>query len=55
MLSPQALKDFKEIWLQEYGEEISEDFAVVQALNLLTLFNSIYKPIKKIDYERKEK
>lgn len=46
MLSPQALQEFRELWKVEHGEEISEDFAVEQAINLLTLFDSIYQPIK---------
>ena len=46
MLSPQALQEFKEIWKKEHGEEISDDFAMEQAINLLTLFNVIYRPIK---------
>lgn len=52
MLSTQALQEFKEIWRQEYGEEISDDFAVEQAINLLTLFDAVYKPIKSEDYEK---
>jgi hypothetical protein len=50
MLSPQALQEFKEIWKQEYGEEISDDFAVEQAINLLTLFDAIYKPVRVEDW-----
>ncbi len=49
MLSTQSLKDFKDLWRQEYGEEISDDFAVEQAINLLTLFDAVYKPIKSVD------
>lgn len=52
MLSPQALQEFKEIWKQEYGEDISDDFAVEQAINLLTLIDAIYQPVKHYEYER---
>ena len=52
MLSTTALQEFKEIWRQEYGDDISDDFAVEQAISLLTLFDSIYQPIKTEDYER---
>lgn len=52
MLSQQALQEFKEIWKQEYGEDISDDFAVGQAINLLTLFDEIYQPVKPEDYEK---
>jgi len=47
MLSQKALQEFKRIWKDEYGEVISDDFAVKQAINLLTLFDAIYRPIKK--------
>lgn len=46
MLSTQALQEFKQIWKTERGEEISDEFAMEQAANLLTLFDAIYKPIK---------
>ena len=47
MLSTKALQEFKEVWKKKYGEEISDDFALEQAVNLLTLFATVYKPIKK--------
>lgn len=46
MLSKQALQDFKDIWKKKYGEEISDDFAMEQAISLLTLFDAIYRPVK---------
>lgn len=51
MLSTQALQEFKEIWKHEFGEDISDDFAVAQAINLLTLIDVIYKPVKTNEYE----
>jgi len=47
MLSHQALHEFKEIWKQENGDEISDDFAMEQALSLITLMDEVYKPLKK--------
>ena len=47
MLTKQALQEFKEIWKAEIGEDISDDFALEKATKLLTLFDAIYKPIKK--------
>ncbi|MBU1102758.1 hypothetical protein KJ853_03850 [Patescibacteria group bacterium] len=47
MLSKEALEEFKKIWKEEKNEEISDDFAMNEAVNLLTLFNAIYRPIKK--------
>ncbi len=57
MLSTEALQEFKEIWKQEFGEEISDEFVMDEAVNLLTMFNAIYRPIKEewlseINYER---
>ncbi|HBA45521.1 hypothetical protein A2W67_01930 [Candidatus Nomurabacteria bacterium RIFCSPLOWO2_02_40_28] len=46
MLSQKALEEFKTIWSEEFGEEISDEFAMKQAVNLLVLFNATYKPIK---------
>jgi hypothetical protein len=47
MISQQALKEFKAIWKEEYGNDIPDDFALERAVNLLTLMDAIYHPIKK--------
>ena len=47
MLSKQTLENFKQIWREEFGEEISDEFAMEQAIKLLTLFGVIYHPLKK--------
>lgn len=47
MISEQALQEFKAIWKKQFGEEISDDLAIAEAINLLNLFNVIYKPVKK--------
>ncbi len=47
MISQQALKEFKEIWKEEYGNDISDEFALEKAVNLLTLMDAIYHPVKK--------
>lgn len=47
MLSKQALDEFKEIWKKEYGEDISDADALERATNLLTMFDAVYRPIKK--------
>ena len=49
MLSTQSLQDFKDLWRQEFGEEISDDFAMEQAINLLTLMTAVYRPIRNDD------
>ena len=47
MLSDKALEEFKEIWLEEIGEEISDEQAMELGLNLLSIFDAVYRPIKK--------
>ena len=47
MLSKQALEEYREIHRQETGEIISDEKLVDEAINLLTLFNFVYRPIKK--------
>ena len=47
MISQTALQEFKKIWAEEFGEEISDEQATELGINLLTLFNYIYRPIKK--------
>ncbi len=47
MLSDAALQEFKKIYGEEIGEEISDERAMELGANLLTLFHHIYRPVKK--------
>lgn len=47
MLSKHALEEYKEIHRQETGTVLPDDVLVDEAINLLTLFNFVYRPIKK--------
>lgn len=47
MISKEALEKFKKIWEEEFKEEIADDKAMDEASNLLTLFNAVYRPVKK--------
>lgn len=47
MLSKKALEDFKAIWRKQFNEDITDEKATEEAINLLNLFNVIYRPIKK--------
>ena len=47
MLSEKALQEFKKIYLEEYGEEISDERATELGINLLTMFDNIYRPVKR--------
>ena len=58
MLSKKALEEFKEIWRKQFGEEISDEKAVEEGTNLLTLMNAVYRPIKQEwmdEYDTKQK
>lgn len=47
MISEAALQEFKNLYVEEFGEEISDEQAMELGINLLTLFNHIYRPVKK--------
>ena len=47
MISKNALEEYKEIHRQETGEIFSDDVLLDEAINLLTLFDRVYRPIKK--------
>jgi hypothetical protein len=47
MISKQALDEYREIHRQETGKVFSDDQLLDEAVNLLTLFNFVYRPIKK--------
>ncbi len=47
MISDKALREFKAIWKEEKGEEISDELAMEEATQLLSMFDVIYRPIKK--------
>lgn len=48
MISKQALEEFKEIWRKENpGQDIDDAIAMDQAVALLTLMDTVYRPVKK--------
>lgn len=47
MISKQALDKLREIYKTEKGLEPSNEVLIAQAVNLLTFFDAIYKPVKK--------
>lgn len=47
MISDAALNEFREIWRKEIGTEISDEQAMEEATQLLTLLDAVYRPIKK--------
>lgn len=46
MISEQALQEFMAIWDEEKGTPISREEAADEAVNLLTLYNVVYRPVK---------
>lgn len=58
MLSKHALEEYKEIHRQVTGEVLPDEVLVDEAINLLTLFNFVYRPIKKAwlqEYEKRDR
>ena len=47
MISKEALEEYKRIYKNQFGENVSDEEALDQAINLLTLVDRIYGPIKK--------
>ena len=44
-LSPEAIEEFKKIYLEEFGEAISNDEALERALGLVHFFEIIGRPL----------
>jgi len=47
MLSEVSLQEFKKIYLEEFGENISDERALELGSSILSLFDKIYRPVKK--------
>lgn len=47
MISKEAFEEYKAIYKEEFGKDISDQEALEQGVSLLTLFNAIYRPVKK--------
>lgn len=55
MLSAAAIKEFKKIYYEQFGEDISDEVALDLAVNFLTFMNAVYRPVKEIwakEYEK---
>jgi len=55
MISRKSLDEYKQIWKEQYNEEISDDEALESAIKLLTLIKAIYKPITQQELDVTEK
>jgi hypothetical protein len=47
MLSKQAIEEYKQIYKEEFGKEITDKEALEQGERLLQVMKIIYKPIPK--------
>lgn len=47
MLSKKAINEFKEIWKEEFGDNLTEEKACTKTIKFLKLISVIYKPIPK--------
>lgn len=50
MLSPKAITDFKRIYLEESGVDVTDPGADEMGVHLLNIFSTVYRPIQK-DWE----
>jgi hypothetical protein len=48
-LDADAIKEFKAIWKEEFGEELSDDEAQEHGLRVLRLFALLLRPVAHID------
>lgn len=54
MISAEALHAFRQIWKDEFGEEVADEVAVEEAVNLLAMFDAIYRPLRQSDINEYE-
>lgn len=45
-VSPRALQEFKDLYLQEYGEKLDDKTARKKAIGLLKVMRIVYGPLK---------
>lgn len=50
-VSPKALAEFKEIYRERFGKELTDQEAYDSASSLLRLMDVVYRPISKKDME----
>jgi hypothetical protein len=46
MVSKKAIQEFKDIYLKEYGVELSDKEALELGTRLLLMFKAIYRPVE---------
>lgn len=51
MISNKQLQEFKSIYKEQFGEEISDAYALEIATKFVDLMEVVYKPMKKEEFE----
>jgi len=54
-ISVNAIKEFQELYEEEYGESLSEQVARECLINLLSIFKVIYRPVPDGEMKRYER
>ena len=44
-VSPQALQEFKELYLHEYGDQLDDETAKKKAIGVLKVMRIVYQPL----------
>lgn len=52
VLSGKHISSFQNLYKEEFGEDISQEEAYTQAVKLIDLVRSIYKPVTQEDYKK---
>ena len=45
MLPPQAVKEFQELYIKKFGEQVDSQTALDMGIKLINLMDAIYRPI----------
>jgi hypothetical protein len=52
MLSNQAIAEFKQVWKEQFGDDISDERADLEGTKLVQFMKLIYKPIPKDKHKK---
>ena len=55
MFSKEELKEFKKIYKERFGKNLSDQVALEKATKLLNLMRIIYQPMTKEEYDKVQK
>ncbi|OGN03280.1 MAG: hypothetical protein A2655_00420 [Candidatus Yanofskybacteria bacterium RIFCSPHIGHO2_01_FULL_43_42] len=55
MLSPEAIKEYQELYFKKYGEKIDSQTALDLGIKLINFTAAIYRPIPSKEYKDMDK